>query len=137
MQVSAITSHLVRLVSLAVLALATGCAATEGALKEKGAKPLAGSEIRSTFAGAGTMKWVNARNHSGTMVFAEPDKLDVAWGTGSATGTVRFTPDGHCSKYPTVRGGQEECYRVYRTGDKELTIFKADGSYDARISLSK
>jgi hypothetical protein len=36
-----------------------------------------------------------------------------------------------------VRGGQEECYRVYRTGAKELTIFKADGSYDARISLSK
>jgi hypothetical protein len=137
MQVSAITSHLVRLVSLAVLALATGCAVTEGALKEEGVRALSGDEIRSAFASAGTMKWVNARNHSGTIVFTEPNKFDVAWGTGSATGTVRFTPDGHCSKYPTVRGGQEECYRVYRTGDKELTIFKTDGSFDARISLSK
>lgn len=137
MRASVIRSRFVRLIALAAIALAAGCAATEGALKEKGAKPLAGSEIRSIFAGSGTMRWVNARNNSGTLVFTEPDKFDVAWGTGSATGTVRFTPDGHCSKYPTLRGGQEECYRVYRTGDKELTIFKADGSFDARISLSR
>jgi hypothetical protein len=120
-----------------VIVLAAGCAATEGALKEKGAKPLSGTEVRSTFASAGTMKWANARNNSGTAVFTEPDKWDVAWSNGSANGTVRFTDDGYCSKYPTLRSGQEECYRVYRTSDKELTVFKTDGSYDARISLSK
>lgn len=136
MQSLAISFRVVRLTSLALLALAAGCAATEGALKEKGANALSGAEIRATFASAGTVKWVNARQNSGTSVFTEPDRWDVTWSTGSDKGTIRFTSDGYCSKYATLRNGQEECYRVYRTGEKELTVFKTDGAYDARITLN-
>jgi hypothetical protein len=120
-----------------VTVLTADCVVTENAVQEEGTKALSGPELRSAFASAGTMKWANSRNNSGTCVFTEPDKWHVAWSNGSANGTVRFTDDGYCSKYPTLRGGQEECYRVYRTSDKELTVFKTDGSYDARINLSK
>ena len=138
MQTSGIDSRLLRLIPLAVIALAAGCAATEGALKEKGAKPLSGDEIRSTFASAGTMKWTNANNVSGTSVFTAPDKFDVAWGTGSANGTIRFTAENYCTTYPTLRNGKEQCFRVYRNGGSELTLFEADsGKYGGRVSLAK
>mgnify|MGYP006969394971 FL=1 len=125
--------HIFRMSLLAAVTVAAGCAVSEKAVKENGGKALTGVELREFFAGAGTMQWSNVRNNSGTMVFSQPDKIDVNWGTGSAKGTFRFTEDGYCSQYPTLREGKEICYRVYRTGKAELSVFTKDGRLDGRI----
>lgn len=51
----------------------------------------------------------------------------VAAGTTSDSGTWRISDQGYCTTWKTLRGGQERCFTVRRSGTT-MTVFNPDGS---------
>jgi hypothetical protein len=114
-----------------VLIVATGCGVTQKSLQEKGLKPLTQKELEDRYARPVKSRWVNAQNQSGTAEATPDGTARLAWQGGGATGKWRIVNGKYCTTYPQLRGGNETCFAVYRTGPKEHVTFGADGSYNA------
>lgn len=112
----------------------SACAATESSLRAKGAAPLAGAELTQAY---GSGKPLSARATSGGMSTAtfNPDgTATVDWGSGNDTGRWHTDGDRMCVTWTKVRGGEQTCFRTYRTGAGEYAMFRLDGSPHATFS---
>ncbi|MGE0802260.1 MAG: hypothetical protein AB7G13_33235 [Lautropia sp.] len=115
-------------------ALFAGCTFDEGALKDKGMYPLTGPEVQAILAKA-RYRWEAAGGASGTAVTTPDGRMRMMWETGAANGRIRFTKTGYCSRFDGIRGGAEDCYKLYRTGPSQYTVFKDDGTHSGRITV--
>ena len=113
-----------------------GCATTEKSLTEKGMKPLSEAELKALYSGTRKVKWTNAQNRSGTGEFRADGAASVDWGTGSAQGKYRIVDNTLCSQFEGVRGGAENCFRIYKTGDNEYKQYFTNGEYNAVVSFT-
>jgi len=113
-----------------------GCATTEKSLTEKGMKPLSEAELKAMYSRTRTAKWTNAQNTSGTVEYGADGTSSVTWGAGSAQGKYRIVGNTFCTQYEGVRGGAENCVRIYKTGDNEYKSYHANGDYNAVVSYT-
>jgi hypothetical protein len=60
----------------------------------------------------------------------------VEWNGGGAHGSWRISGDKFCTKYRGVRGGNETCLALYKTGDNEYQAFLPDGGLDGTFSYT-
>lgn len=120
---------------LALGALSAGCAFNEASLGDKGMKPLSGAEVKALL-GKARYRWEAAQGATGSAITSGDGRVRVIWETGALNGRMRFTQTGYCSRFEGVRGGVEDCYRLYRTGPLEYTVFKEDGTHSGRIALT-
>ena len=118
--------------------LAAGCAVLEPEREptpaEKGMKPLSGSEVRSIL-NKTRYSWQAAQGATGTAVTTGDGRVRVMWETGAANGRIRFNETGYCSRFEGVRNGVEDCYLLYRTGPKTITVVRHDGTPSGTIAL--
>jgi hypothetical protein len=101
---------------------------------EKGMKPLTGTEVRSILHKA-RYRWQAAQGATGTAITSGDGRIRVMWETGAANGHIRFTDTGYCSRFQGVRNGVEDCYSLYRTGPRDFTVVRQDGTPSGTIAL--
>lgn len=123
------------LAAVVAVALLAGCTFDERALSRQGQYALTGPEVQAVLAKT-RYRWEAAAGASGTAVTTGDGRIRVIWATGAANGRIRFTPTGYCSRFDGVRGGAEDCYKLYRTGTREYTVFRDDGTESGRITLT-
>ncbi|HZH06232.1 MAG TPA: hypothetical protein VEY69_06115 [Lautropia sp.] len=126
---------------ITVLALSSaGCALLqappmpEPTPAEKGMTPLSGLEVKAVLERA-RYRWVGAQGATGTAITSGDGRVRVMWETGAVNGRIRFTETGYCSRFPEVRNGIEDCYRLYQTGPREFTVVRQDGLPSGTIAL--
>lgn len=129
------------LLGLAILVLVSaGCAVREpmpGSAPtpiEKGMKPLSGAEVKAILDKT-RYRWVAAQGATGTAITSGDGRVRVMWETGAVNGRMRFTDTGYCSRFEGVRNGMEDCYRLYRTGPRDFTVVRQDGTPSGAIAL--
>lgn len=118
------------------VALLSSCATTEKSLQQHGATPLTHSELEALMSRTRTENFTTATGLSGTATFARNGTVKVDWGTGDAQGTWRIVGNRFCTKYQTLRGGNETCVSQYKTSKNEYKLFFPDGSLDATVVLT-
>ena len=101
---------------------------------EKGMKPMTGAEVRTVLNKA-RYRWQGAQGATGTAVTSGDGRVRVMWETGAVNGRIRFTDNGYCSRFEGVRNGVEDCYRLYRTGPRDFTVVRQDGTPSGTIAL--
>ena len=101
---------------------------------EKGMKPLSGPEVKQILSKA-RYRWQGAQGATGTAVTSEDGRVRVMWETGAVNGRIRFDETGYCSRFEGVRNGVEDCYRLYRTGPRDFTVVRLDGTPSGTIAL--
>jgi hypothetical protein len=101
---------------------------------EKGMKPLSGAEVRQILSKA-RYRWQGAQGATGTAITSGDGRVRVMWETGAVNGRMRFNETGYCSRFEGVRNGMEDCYRLYRTGPREFTVVRQDGTPSGTIAL--
>ena len=115
-------------IGVAFLMLAS-CATSEKSLQESGLTPLTHNELEMLMSRTRTWRWTNTNGRTGAGRYAEGGDAKVNWRGGQAEGSWRISGDKFCTRYPTVRRGNEFCYTVYKTGEKEYRTFLKDGSF--------
>jgi hypothetical protein len=130
------------LATTVALLAAAGCAfrepgppPREPTPEERGLKPLTGAEVR-TVLNKTRYSWQAAAGATGTAITTGDGRVQVRWETGAVNGRIRFTDTGYCSRFEGVRNGVEDCYRLYRTGPKDFTVVRQDGSPSGTITLT-
>ncbi len=101
---------------------------------EKGMKPLSGAEVREILNKA-RYRWQGAQGATGTAITSGDGRVRVMWETGAVNGRIRFNETGYCSRFEGVRNGMEDCYRLYRTGPRDFTVVRQDGTPSGTIAL--
>lgn len=101
---------------------------------EKGMTPLPGNEVKSVLNKA-RYRWQGAQGATGTAITSGDGRVRVMWETGAVNGRIRFTETGYCSRFEGVRNGMEDCYRLYRTGPRDFTVVRQDGTPSGTIAL--
>lgn len=129
------------LLGLAILVMVSaGCAVREpmpGSAPtpiQKGMKPLSGAEVKAILDKT-RYRWVAAQGATGTAITSGDGRVRVMWETGAVNGRMRFTDTGYCSRFEGVRNGMEDCYRLYRTGPRDFTVVRQDGTPSGTIAL--
>jgi len=130
-------------VTVAVIAL-SGCATTEQSPQEQGLTPLTQSKLEAHFSGTRSIRWTNAKGYTGSSTFRNDGVVQIDWDTGinepgswgSDEGSWRIKEGRLCTKYNELRGGVEQCFTIYETGDNEYKYFYPDGSYNATVSFT-
>ena len=129
-----------------LLALVAGCAAPlppvseppppprQPTPAERGLKPLSGPEVRQILTKA-RYRWQGAQGATGTAITSGDGRVRVMWETGAVNGRIRFDESGYCSRFEGVRNGVEDCYRLYRTGPRDFTVVRQDGTPSGTIAL--
>jgi hypothetical protein len=132
--------------ALTLAMLLTGCAVKLPTLSEpppppreptpaeKGLKPMSGNEVRAILNKA-RYRWQAAQGATGTAITSGDGRVRVIWETGAANGRIRFTDTGYCSRFEGVRNGIEDCYQLYRTGRRDFTVVRQDGTPSGTIAL--
>jgi hypothetical protein len=106
---------------------ATGCAVTQKSLEEKGLRPLTQKELEDRYSRPVKVRFVNARNQSGTGDYNPDGSVRLSWQGGGANGRWRIKDGKFCTTYAEIRNGVETCFTSYRTGPKEYVSFGPDG----------
>ena len=132
------------LLPLALAVLLHGCGALqppaseppprEPTPAEKGMKPLSGGEVKQVLNKA-RYRWQGAQGATGTAITSGDGRVRVMWETGAVNGRIRFNETGYCSRFEGVRNGVEDCYRLYRTGPRDFTVVRQDGTPSGTIAL--
>lgn len=130
------TKSLLSVTSLVFGIAIAGCATTEKSLMEQGLKPLGDGEVKAMHSRTRTARWTNAQSTSGTVEYRADGTTSVNWGTGSAEGRYRIVANTFCTQYEGVRGGAENCVRIYKTGDNEYKSYRTNGDYNAVVSYT-
>ena len=95
---------------------------------------MSGDEVR-TILNKARYRWQAAQGATGTAITSGDGRVRVIWETGAANGRIRFTDTGYCSRFEGVRNGIEDCYRLYRTGRRDFTVVRQDGTPSGTIAL--
>jgi len=114
--------------------LLAGCALTESTMSGRGMQPMTGPEVQAVMSKA-RYRWEAAAGATGTAMTSGDGRIRVIWATGAVNGRIRFTKTGYCSRFDGVRGGAEDCYRLYRTAPREYAVFKEDGTHSGKIEV--
>ena len=118
---------------LFVSLILSSCATTEKALQERGLAPLTHSELETLMSRTRTARWTSSKGAAGTGTYTQEGTAKLAWSGGGAEGSWRISGDKFCTKYPTIRGGNETCFTMYKTGEYEYQSFFPDGSFNAAL----
>jgi hypothetical protein len=112
------------------------CALTEQKIKDAGAELLSQQELVEFF---NQERVVTLSTSSGSAKgYYFPDGTQkIEWPGGGDKGSFKIENGLFCSKWNTKRSGQEACYRIYHTDDKEYVWFNLDGSYDSTMIVLK
>ena len=97
-------------------------------------KPMSGNEVRAILNKA-RYRWQAAQGATAPPITSGDGRVRVIWETGAANGRIRFTDTGYCSRFEGVRNGIEDCYRLYRTGPRDFTVVRQDGTPSGTIAL--
>ena len=116
---------------LLVALLVAGCAVSEKSLVEKGATPLSGAQIQQLNSPGAVANWRNQEGRSGTVAYLAEGKVEIKSGTFSDVGSLRYTENGVCSKYTTVRNGAETCFKMYKTGPNSYATVNQNGEVES------
>lgn len=111
----------------AIAASLLGCVTTEKSIKDKGMSALPADELRAVLT-SGELEHRSASGNMSTVVFKADGSANVSWGSGSDMGVWKMDGNAFCAKWNEVRGGQEKCFRVYRTSVDEYSVFGTDGA---------
>jgi len=120
------------LMAIALL-LVSGCATTEKSLQERGLTPLTHSELETLMSRTRTARWTTSKGVTGTGSYTQDGTAKLAWSGGGAEGSWRISGDRFCTKYPTIRGGNETCFSLYKMHENEYQSFFPDGSLNATL----
>ncbi len=142
------------LLSVAVLtALLTGCTvtdfprlpgsdpqpppapATETDVRRSGGQLMSGADVRSIL-GKARYRWEGVGGAGGNAITTPDGRIRIIWESGAVNGRIRFNETGYCSRFERVRGGAEDCYRLYRVGPGQYEVFRLDGSRSGRIQIT-
>lgn len=117
---------------IAVLMLSS-CATTEKSMQERGLTPLTHNQLKTLMSRTRTTHWTTAENVTGTGTYLDDGSAEITWGGRAAQGAWRITGDKFCTRYPTIRKGNDVCYTLFKTGEKEYQLFHQDGSLNATV----
>jgi len=111
----------------------SSCATTEKSLQERGLNPLTHSELETLMSRTRTARWTTSKGVSGTGTYSQDGTAKLAWSGGGAEGSWRVSGDKFCTAYPTIRGGKETCFTLYRIQENEYQSFFPDGGFNATL----
>lgn len=113
------------LLAVPIALLIGGCATAEQKLMETGAKLLTGNQLRDVFAKRPrTAQW-STGSASGTIQYSPDGTQKTQWASGGDTGTYEIRNGTICGKWKTIRNGQERCFTVYKTAASTYQTFYA------------
>ena len=113
-----------------ILAL-QGCVVHEKKLQESGATLLSQSDLEQLFSVKHNAQFTTSQGYSVTVTYY-PDGTQEYEGD---TGKYRIKSGQMCSKWQGLRGGRENCYRLYKTGENNYDWVNLNGSYDSSMSI--
>ena len=114
----------------------SSCALTEQSLRDKEISPLSQSELQALHARPRTIQGTSATGDRVTGTYTPEGVAKIQWSSGGAEGSWRIKDGKFCTTYSTLRGGEERCFTVYKTGDNEYKSFNPDGSLNATASYT-
>ena len=112
--------------------LLSGCVTTEKKFMEEGNIPLTQSQLESLFSQTRTIKWKSSKGTTGTGVVRPDHTSEAKWSGGSESGKWEIQGNMYCVIY----SGNESCRTVYKTGEKEYTMFES-GSFRIRYTFNE
>jgi len=98
---------------------------SEQALRAKGFVPMTQQQLKERYARRVDARYEASIGTLGTLSVM-PDGAVRFRGAIEETGTWRIKDGKFCTMYPRFRQGAEACYRLYRTGDWEVSSFQLD-----------
>ena len=113
----------------------------ESGLVAQGLRPMTPEELKAQYAmRARTAQYVQRLKQGstdGTLRYSPDGVVAFKGRYGSATGRWRLDGNRLCKTYPRPelvgRWGDEHCFRVYRTGENELTWYPPEGGVRGRF----
>ena len=114
----------------------SSCALTEQSLRDKGISPLSQSELQALYARPRTIQGTSAAGDRVTGSYTPEGMAKLQWSNGGAEGSWRIKDGKFCTTYSTLRGGEERCFTVYKTGDNEYKSFNPDSSLNVTASYT-
>jgi hypothetical protein len=117
----------------ALFVILSGCATTEKSLQERGLTPLTHNDLETLLSRTRTVRWTSAKGVAGTGTYTQDGTAKLAWNGGGTEGSWRVSGDKFCTKYPTIRNGNETCFTMYKTSESEYQSFSPDGSFNATV----
>jgi hypothetical protein len=114
-------------VAVAILFALFGCTPHEQQLQQQGIKILSQGEFEQLFRTDRTAKTTTSM---GTYIvkYYSDGRQEVDYGRGIDTGNFRIQGNQFCSSWKTRRGGEEECTKFYKVGEKSYELIRKDGS---------
>ena len=113
--------------------LLSGCVTTEKKLMEEGNKPLTQNQLESLFSQTRTINWKSAKGSTGTSIIRPDHTSEWKWSGGSGAGKWEIRGNRYCV---IPNDGNESCRTVFKTGDKEYTLFES-GSFKVRYTFNE
>ena len=112
--------------------LLSGCVTTEKKLMEEGNKPLTQNQLESLFSQTRTFKWKSSKGTTGTGVVRQNHTAEAKWSGGAESGKWEIQDNMYC----VIFSGNKSCRTVYKTGEKEYTMFES-GSFRMRYTFNE
>ena len=113
--------------AVGILLSLSGCAPHEQQLQQKGIKTLSQNELEQLFRADRTAKTSIPMGTYVVKYYAD-GRQEVDYGRGTDTGKFRIQGNQFCSSWKTRRGGEEECTKFYKVGEKSYELIRKDGS---------
>ncbi len=89
-------------------------------------------EIQDTWVGK-TLVGTTANGAPAMLKLQTDSSASVSAGSTNDTGSWRLSEQGYCTTWKFIRGGQERCYTVRRSGTT-LTVLNPDGSVSGQFT---
>ena len=112
------------------------CAMNEAKLKESGAKLLSQQDLIEFFKVERIGTGKNKQGKSGKIHYFPDGTQKLKYSGGGDEGKYRVENGQFCSKWKEIRGGSEQCYRIYRTGENKIMFVNLDGSVDGGSAMT-